>query len=395
MANLLTTLVILGNIFLTIAQESHFIDDSLGHQEHVEDNPNYSFGYGVSDTQTGDMKTVWEDKQGDTVKGHYSVIEPDGSMRTVEYSAGPNIGFTATVNKDDLHLTDHPEPIIDESGMEDKVLRDYDRYYDFSEDSDVELPYKASERKRKRHPYESLFNDYSLLKREKYSTDLEPSEYTHSFTIKHPHEDLDSEATAHSHVGFKFEPDCKMKQKKKNNKYNIESSDFRKQKYPSLTSDSYNSDFDKYIGDSTNLDKLFQMYKQNEQYKPSKPDDFAWSPIKHHQRHQGLSDANTDDTYSDYIPPRPKKKYKPHKNPEAFEPEDNDDYVLVPKKKLKKPYRVVDSSEYPPDTDESYDENYDDDRYHKPPRGANHKEVVRKIVKKKKPGINLLDIFDI
>lgn len=312
-------------------------------------------------------------------------------MRTVEYSAGPNIGFTATVNKDELQ----PELMIDESGMEDKVLRDYDRYYDFSEEPDVELPYKSRERKRNRHPYESLFKDYSLLKREKYSTDLEPSEFTHSFTIKHPYEDLDSEATAHSHIGFKFEPDCKTKHKKKTNTYNTGNSDSRKQKYPPLMQDSYNGDFDKYIGDSTNMEKLIQMYKQSEQYKPPKSDDFGWSPTKHYQGHQGLSDAHVDDPYSDYIPPRPKKKYKPHKNPEPFEPEDLDDYVLVPKKKHKKPNRVVDSPEYPPDTDESYDENYDDDRYHKPPRGVNHKEVVRKIVKKKKPGINLLDIFDI
>ncbi|XP_050342889.1 uncharacterized protein LOC126768679 [Nymphalis io] len=389
MAKLLAVLVILGKIYLSIQQEDHFVDDSIKHQPSVEENPNYSFGYGVSDTHTGDVKTVWEAKQGDTVKGHYSVIEPDGSMRTVEYSAGPNSGFTATVNNDGLHN----KPIADADIMEDKVLRDYDRYYDFSEDTDIEQSYKGSERKRNRHPYESLFKDYSLMKRPKYPTDLEPSEYTHSFSIKHPHEDLDSDATAYSHVGLKFDPNCKTKHKKKNNLYTNVDLDFRRQKYPSLTSDSYNNGFDKYVGDSSNMEKLIQMYKQNEQYKPSKPEEYnSWSSTKN--GHQGLSDLQLEDTYSDYIPPRPKKKYKPHKTPELFESEDLDDYVLVPKKKHKKPFRAVESSEYQPDMDEAYDDNYDDDRYHKPPRG-NHKEVVRKIVKKKKPAINILDIFDI
>lgn len=34
-----------------------------------KETPVYSFGYGVADTQTGDVKTVWETKEGDTVNG--------------------------------------------------------------------------------------------------------------------------------------------------------------------------------------------------------------------------------------------------------------------------------------------------------------------------------------
>lgn len=36
-----------------------------------QENPSYSFGYGVADTHTGDIKTVWEAKEGDTVKGNF------------------------------------------------------------------------------------------------------------------------------------------------------------------------------------------------------------------------------------------------------------------------------------------------------------------------------------
>lgn len=31
--------------------------------------PSYSYGYGVQDAKTGDLKTAWEEKEGDTVKG--------------------------------------------------------------------------------------------------------------------------------------------------------------------------------------------------------------------------------------------------------------------------------------------------------------------------------------
>lgn len=35
----------------------------------LQESPSYSYGYGVADTHTGDIKTVWEAKEGDTVKG--------------------------------------------------------------------------------------------------------------------------------------------------------------------------------------------------------------------------------------------------------------------------------------------------------------------------------------
>ncbi|XP_072154524.1 uncharacterized protein [Bemisia tabaci] len=60
---------------------------------------NYHFDYGVKDYHTGDVKSQWESRDGDHVKGQYSLIEPDGSLRTVEYSADPHTGFHAIVKK--------------------------------------------------------------------------------------------------------------------------------------------------------------------------------------------------------------------------------------------------------------------------------------------------------
>ncbi|CAH2230479.1 jg18582 [Pararge aegeria aegeria] len=392
MAKLLTVLVIIVKVLLSNGQD-HYIDEPTGYQHPIEENPNYSYGYGVSDSHTGDIKTVWEAKKGDTVKGHYSVIEPDGSMRSVEYSAGPNTGFTAPVNKDGLEAL----PLYEEDVMEEKALRDYDRNYDFSEDADNESSYKTNDRKRKRHPYESLFKDYPpLSKRPKYPIDMEPSEYTHSFSIKHQPHDLNADASGHSHVGVSFDPNCKTKNKKQKNKYysNGADLDFHKQKYPPLASDSYNNDYDKYVGDSSNIEieKLIHMYKQKDRYKPYKPDESNnWSSIKN--SYPEMSDIrHSEDSYSDYLPPRPKKKHKPHKTQELYESDDLDDYVLVPKKKLKKPPRAIE--QYHPDSDEEFDEAYEEERFHKPPRGA-QTEIIRKVVKKKKPIINILDIFDI
>lgn len=61
--------------------------------------PRYHFNYGVKDQHTGDLKSQWEHRDGDKVKGSYSVLEPDGSIRTVDYTADDHNGFNAVVKK--------------------------------------------------------------------------------------------------------------------------------------------------------------------------------------------------------------------------------------------------------------------------------------------------------
>lgn len=62
--------------------------------------PQYQYAYNVQDSLTGDSKSHEETRDGDIVKGSYSLIEPDGSRRTVNYYADPVNGFNAVVQKD-------------------------------------------------------------------------------------------------------------------------------------------------------------------------------------------------------------------------------------------------------------------------------------------------------
>ena len=62
-------------------------------------NPQYSYSYGVQDALTGDSKSQTETRQGDIVQGQYSLIDSDGTKRTVDYSADPVNGFNAVVSK--------------------------------------------------------------------------------------------------------------------------------------------------------------------------------------------------------------------------------------------------------------------------------------------------------
>jgi hypothetical protein len=58
----------------------------------------YKYSYNVEDPSTGDSKTQHEVKQGNIVRGQYSVVEPDGSKRVVDYNVHPSKGFVAVVH---------------------------------------------------------------------------------------------------------------------------------------------------------------------------------------------------------------------------------------------------------------------------------------------------------
>lgn len=53
----------------------------------------------MEDGRTGDKKSQYEVREGDVVRGQYSLVEPDGSIRIVEYTADPKNGFNAVVTK--------------------------------------------------------------------------------------------------------------------------------------------------------------------------------------------------------------------------------------------------------------------------------------------------------
>ncbi|CAH1390809.1 unnamed protein product [Nezara viridula] len=75
--------------------------------------PDYSFGYGVNDPETGNTQKHEETRDGDTVRGQYSVVEPDGTVRTVVYTADPENGFQATVHrKPPVGSASYPPPSV-------------------------------------------------------------------------------------------------------------------------------------------------------------------------------------------------------------------------------------------------------------------------------------------
>lgn len=57
------------------------------------------------------FQTQEETRDGDIVKGSYSLIEPDGSRRTVNYYSDPVNGFNAVVQKD-LPVVAAATPVI-------------------------------------------------------------------------------------------------------------------------------------------------------------------------------------------------------------------------------------------------------------------------------------------
>ncbi|XP_022815943.1 adult-specific cuticular protein ACP-22-like [Spodoptera litura] len=94
--------------------EEHHLEEHHGHasssqnikqyhgkatEKHVEyySHPKYEFAYKVEDPHTGDKKYQHEARDGDVVKGVYSLHEPDGTVRIVEYHADKKTGFHANV----------------------------------------------------------------------------------------------------------------------------------------------------------------------------------------------------------------------------------------------------------------------------------------------------------
>ncbi|XP_023306552.2 uncharacterized protein LOC111688297 [Lucilia cuprina] len=82
--------------------------DQSGKYKHYSDiEAKYEFEYGVKDLTTGDIKNQWERREGDQVKGGYSLKEADGTIRIVEYTADAVNGFRAVVGK--IGQAEHPK----------------------------------------------------------------------------------------------------------------------------------------------------------------------------------------------------------------------------------------------------------------------------------------------
>ncbi|CAD7084142.1 unnamed protein product [Hermetia illucens] len=70
--------------------------------DEYDPHPQYNFAYDVQDALTGDSKSQSESRDGDVVRGQYSLIDADGHQRIVDYTADPVNGFNAVVQRNPL-----------------------------------------------------------------------------------------------------------------------------------------------------------------------------------------------------------------------------------------------------------------------------------------------------
>lgn len=68
--------------------------------DEYDPHPQYNYAYDIQDGLTGDFKTQHESRDGDVVKGQYSLVEADGTRRVVDYTADPVHGFNAVVSRE-------------------------------------------------------------------------------------------------------------------------------------------------------------------------------------------------------------------------------------------------------------------------------------------------------
>ncbi|XP_055619740.1 cuticle protein 19-like [Toxorhynchites rutilus septentrionalis] len=69
-----------------------------GHEDY-HSYPKYKFEYGVKDEHTKDHKSQWEHRDGDLVKGQYTLDEADGTHRVVDYTSDHKTGFQPHVQR--------------------------------------------------------------------------------------------------------------------------------------------------------------------------------------------------------------------------------------------------------------------------------------------------------
>ncbi|EAT39179.1 AAEL008997-PA [Aedes aegypti] len=82
-------------------EKHHQLKPKLDYQQedYHHSHPKYKFRYGVKDGYTHDHKSAWEHRDGDVVKGQYTLDEADGTHRVVDYSSNHKSGFQVHVQR--------------------------------------------------------------------------------------------------------------------------------------------------------------------------------------------------------------------------------------------------------------------------------------------------------
>ncbi|XP_053955711.1 uncharacterized protein LOC128861536 [Anastrepha ludens] len=139
--------------------ENNNTDDGMMKYAPEYEHPEYAFSYGVKDLHTGDVKSQWESRDGDSIKGHYSILEPDGSIRTVHYTADAKHGFNAVVKT--VGANSHPvtESPHSDNGINDNTSQSKINHYS----KDQEHIVLSSDIKPLKQPIEDLTHSHPKI----------------------------------------------------------------------------------------------------------------------------------------------------------------------------------------------------------------------------------------
>ncbi|XP_028899605.1 larval cuticle protein A2B [Zeugodacus cucurbitae] len=80
--------------------------------DEYDPHPQYKYSYGVEDAVSGDSKSQVEERDGDVVRGEYSLIDADGYKRTVQYTSDDVNGFNAVVSREPLVKSVAVAPVV-------------------------------------------------------------------------------------------------------------------------------------------------------------------------------------------------------------------------------------------------------------------------------------------
>jgi hypothetical protein len=78
--------------------------------EDYDPNPSYQFGFDVKDDEFTNYQNRKESREGNVIKGSYSVVDSDGFIRTVSYTADPKEGFKAEVVREPTDIVIKTSP---------------------------------------------------------------------------------------------------------------------------------------------------------------------------------------------------------------------------------------------------------------------------------------------
>ncbi|XP_017784713.1 PREDICTED: cuticle protein 19.8-like [Nicrophorus vespilloides] len=108
----------------TIAPVAHYapVVKAIHQEVYPDAYPQYSFQYAVQDAHTGDSKNQHEERDGDVVKGYYTLVQPDGVTRIVHYTADAHNGFNAEVEY-------KGQPVVQKTFVAKAIIPSYNAYH--------------------------------------------------------------------------------------------------------------------------------------------------------------------------------------------------------------------------------------------------------------------------